>query len=577
MAVLGISLLTERGQRLLRSQRLGLVTGIAVLAALLVSFASQYLVWTEFREPAPESESPPYVRAHPAILPNTGPPQTTSVKWNTGDREDGQVWVALNGVDHAVFAQGRRGTRDAPFIGSNSVVEFRLYEGTAHTTLLSTSWARQQNRGSTEAAWRGIVAVAVVLLGLGGVAAITQRMRSTGANESNCSAELLTRAARVTKIDALTSLRFPAAAIIVFLHFRDLPGFSPVWGWPFPYPIGVTFFFVLSGFILTYVYPSLTPSQIPRFWWARIARIWPAHVTALLFAVLMLPHDFVNPSGRVWPAVAHLLMLQAWIPNPNSYFAFNQPSWSISTELAFYLSFPLLLMLLARSRVRLVFASAALLGGMIVVCNWLFEGPDTLPSLLTPEYLIYQNPLSRQFEFILGMCACHVWRRVRTSALVTPGHCTIAELATLAASFGVAYGAGQVHLAIDAWLGDASSVWLMYSGVAIPFAALIGAVALNQGLLSRVLSVPPLVLLGEISYSVYLVHYTVARVLITSEWAHGDSPWLVYAGAWTATLILAYLVWPFVEMPARRYLVGLVSGSPSRRRRPATEVVGASV
>jgi peptidoglycan/LPS O-acetylase OafA/YrhL len=177
---------------------------------------------------------------------------------------------------------------------------------------------------------------------------------------------------------------------------------------------------VLSGFILTYVYPELSPRQIPRFWWARFARIWPAHVAALIFAVLLLPASFVNRTGEIWPLLAHLTLVHAWIPGPTSYFAFNQVAWSISDEFAFYLSFPLLLMLLARSRLLVLLASATVLGGAIVLCNLLLEGPQTPPSALVPIYFMYQNPLGRQLEFVLGMCACYIWRRVHTNKLLTP-------------------------------------------------------------------------------------------------------------------------------------------------------------
>jgi len=73
---------------------------------------------------------------------------------------------------------------------------------------------------------------------------------------------------------------------------------------------GVSFFFVLSGFILAYVYPELgTWAAVRRFWRARIARIWPAYLAsfALGFVLLHYPLD-----GRT--AAAHLLMVQAWLP-----------------------------------------------------------------------------------------------------------------------------------------------------------------------------------------------------------------------------------------------------------------------
>ena len=84
------------------------------------------------------------------------------------------------------------------------------------------------------------------------------------------------------KIDALTGLRFFAGIAIVIHHLHQfgLPAYV-LDGWLLNN--GVSFFFVLSGFILTYVYPTLeTHHAVQRFWIARVARIWPAHMAALV-------------------------------------------------------------------------------------------------------------------------------------------------------------------------------------------------------------------------------------------------------------------------------------------------------
>jgi peptidoglycan/LPS O-acetylase OafA/YrhL len=86
------------------------------------------------------------------------------------------------------------------------------------------------------------------------------------------------------RLAALTSLRFLAAAAIVYHHVMG------AWAFPrvpqFHFAQGVSFFFVLSGFILTYRYPVLRDwREIRRFWLARFARIWPAHATSLVIVV----------------------------------------------------------------------------------------------------------------------------------------------------------------------------------------------------------------------------------------------------------------------------------------------------
>jgi peptidoglycan/LPS O-acetylase OafA/YrhL len=141
------------------------------------------------------------------------------------------------------------------------------------------------------------------------------------------------------RLAALTALRFFAAAAIVFHHAAG--------HWAFPIPThfflsqGVTFFFVLSGFILTYRYPRLDGrADIVRFLQARFARIWPAYVAALIIVLCSATAVLSSFDGNSLSlhVLANLLMIQSWLPTDGV--SLNGPSWSISTEFAFYLMFP---------------------------------------------------------------------------------------------------------------------------------------------------------------------------------------------------------------------------------------------
>ena len=83
------------------------------------------------------------------------------------------------------------------------------------------------------------------------------------------------------RLDALTGLRFLAAACIVVHHSRGCFGFPAEYGFRFAFDQAVTFFFLLSGFILAYNYPDLSrPGDWGRFWLARWSRVWPAQMPA---------------------------------------------------------------------------------------------------------------------------------------------------------------------------------------------------------------------------------------------------------------------------------------------------------
>src|SRR5437764_11248338 len=91
--------------------------------------------------------------------------------------------------------------------------------------------------------------------------------------------------------------------------------------------IGVDFFFVLSGFVLTWsARPDLGPL---RFWQNRFARIWPLHLTTLGLAVLV---GVAVGVGDLTALVSNLFLVQAWWPQQHVYFGFNAVSWSLSCE-----------------------------------------------------------------------------------------------------------------------------------------------------------------------------------------------------------------------------------------------------
>ena len=166
------------------------------------------------------------------------------------------------------------------------------------------------------------------------------------------------------RLPALTGLRFVAAAMILAHHTRGefhmpLPSI--------PLDHGVSLFFVLSGFILTHVYPELeTWAATKRFLILRVARIWPAHVVTLFLAMLAYGKS-INQTF-----LANFTMTHAWIPMGRWFFSYNAVSWSISTEFFFYLMFPLLILNWSRNFWWKWFAAFGVLASCVFA-----EGPAT--------------------------------------------------------------------------------------------------------------------------------------------------------------------------------------------------------
>lgn len=391
---------------------------------------------------------------------------------------------------------------------------------------------------------------------------------------------------RTTRLDPLTSLRFFAAAMIVVLHVQALGLFGVkttgiAWGH------GVSFFFVLSGFILTYVYPSLDAEGATlRFWRARVARIWPAYLASFLLGYWLLSYRWEAETG-----VPHLLMLQGWVPLSKYFFSYNAVSWSVSVELLFYLLFPLLVSNLDRNW----WIKLALSGGLVVVLvviadRWSLpalgaQWSEQISTVVTREGLLVNNPLPRVFEFVFGMCVALAWRRSRP-----PGSFALATVRELGAVALCVASVLFTSSVVGWWQrvlpGTSLSTWWTHSGSMFAFGLLIFVMAQGKGAVSRLLSHPALVLLGEISFSIYLIHQILLVYMVTHLAGLTQvSRSLALAGFVTTLLLGSYLLWVYVEMPGRRWIVGggAIHGSPAMAkswsrntplsRRPLTALV----
>ncbi|MDP9109743.1 MAG: acyltransferase, partial [Pseudomonadota bacterium] len=241
-------------------------------------------------------------------------------------------------------------------------------------------------------------------------------------------------------LPALTTLRLFAALAIVVHHCNGV-------FWPVaqlgPLDAGVSFFFVLSGFILTYVYrDTLTGADTRRgarwqFYRARLARIWPLHLVCLLLTLLWLrvPEPFSAPV-----LIANATLLHAWIPWDRYFFSYNYASWSISTELFFYALFPWLIAAGARMMLRGLLLSMLLVAGLVALAyglhlpTWAATGQQ-----LSSTGLLYGFPLARFSEFLLGATCGVRFLTTRSAALPSvprmrnPLRATLLECASVAA------------------------------------------------------------------------------------------------------------------------------------------------
>jgi peptidoglycan/LPS O-acetylase OafA/YrhL len=374
----------------------------------------------------------------------------------------------------------------------------------------------------------------------------------------------------------LTSVRFIAALMVVMCHVHKYGVFTIAALDDVPLEAGVSFFFVLSGFILTYTYftRDFAGKNLQRFYASRFARIWPAHFTAGILALIIAPSIlmFIKPLKAAGIVFTNLFMLQSWIPRSEYFFSLNSPSWSISTEFFFYLCFPFLLPQIKGNwkRPLLVTLAATLIS--IAIASSVGARGFSLQGYSLFLWIIYINPVARIFEFVLGMAAAKAFFTFKEKLLeLSPRKNTAFELAGLfliATTFILSFHHCKI---ITGVMPSAFGSWIRFSGSSPAFALLITALAIGNGRIAKLLSNKVWVHLGKISYSVFLLH-TVLFYYYQSQYALIQNlPPLARVGIFlVALLVVADLCFRFVETPCRDILKKFLQDFPNtlRPRRP---------
>ena len=322
-------------------------------------------------------------------------------------------------------------------------------------------------------------------------------------------------------LPALTGVRFFLALWVVIYH--HVPPIESVLA-SFPALLGaceallhtgysaVTAFFVLSGFVLAYNYDlsrAPTPSSTRSFAIARFSRIYPAYAVGLLLLVPLALYRLsegieIAPPAEEWgDFLLNAALLQAWLPQ--AALTWNFPGWSLSNEAFFYACFPLLGFWLWRSRhtALLVLVLWGLACAAPLAAVWwpaYHWGDVPATTLILPKGMsiwanvVRYNPLLRLPEFCCGILLAKLYFAMPVShPLQGRGYwlylpCTLITLAVLINGTHIPYP-------------------LIHNGLLVPlYGGILLGLALGGGILARFLSTSPLLLLGNASYSLYILH-----------------------------------------------------------------------
>jgi len=248
--------------------------------------------------------------------------------------------------------------------------------------------------------------------------------------------------AAVQRLSALTALRFFGAAAIVLHHTRGYMGIPLTFWQSVALPQGVSLFFVLSGFILTYAYRDLDRRGVGHFLIRRFARIWPMHIATFLLAIFvtwMSSRSPVKgpPIGVAFSSDAalwNLTLFHAWIPSTRIMLSFNAVSWSLSVEWFFYLCLPLLLRYWRRTWI-------AQLGFTLLLAIITISVANHRAGLTSLSPLVYYLPVARLWEFTVGVATAQAFITLRHRIHFTRWFGTLLETLAIAGTLIVSSNA----------------------------------------------------------------------------------------------------------------------------------------
>lgn len=346
-------------------------------------------------------------------------------------------------------------------------------------------------------------------------------------------------------IYTLNSLRFFA---VVFIFLSHLSFFTQYDNLKFIFNnyfyegyFGVTFFFLLSGFVLSYNYynkiNNISLKKVVLFTKKRLAHVYPVHVITLLISLPLLYKDiFLSPMKNLVKFVMNILLLQSFIPKESIYFSFNAVSWNLSSLLLFYVMFSAILVLIkkiTKDENRKVYALIILLILTELILAIVFKNNRH------NHWLIYISPFYRLIDCTIGILVSIIYLKNKNKN-VNMFTINIMEFLSI------------IILAIALFkFRDVSQIY-RYGVYYAPFLCIIIYVySFQAGIISRVLKSRLLNYLGKISFSFYMIHQLVIRYILHIK-VLKNYPIIMALMCFCISLLAASIIYKYFENPLRK-------------------------
>lgn len=368
----------------------------------------------------------------------------------------------------------------------------------------------------------------------------------------------MTQHVRKPVLPALSGIRTVLAITIIFFHFTPphMQWYYPVINTGFVF---VGMFFLISGFILTYNYADRAATLRNRdFWIARFARVYPVYLVSLILFCNFLPGErSVHTASDFWLGVVLTpLMLQGWHPWLATFW--NTVAWTLSCEAMMYLAFPWL------NRLKWPRTVTGLVGLGILI--WLLGLiPHSLYVLLNPDHLsapadrytsttmirvLKYTPLSYVSLFLSGIVLGRLHpllgegRRLRFAMAAT----------------------GLILVLVFIYGFSARVPYILeHGGLMTPLFGLIILGLAGDHPLSWFFGWTPLVLVGNATFCIYLLHFNAFIEIQMNHWTQrlhvsAFDPWISYV----AIVVFALLINRFVELPMKDVVLNWFHGKKTK-------------
>lgn len=335
-------------------------------------------------------------------------------------------------------------------------------------------------------------------------------------------------------IKSLNGLRFVFALLICAGHYIfTTPYASDFYNQAlfFDTTAAVTFFFILSGFSLSYGFSekmkdgSFKPLPFLK---KRFFKLYPMHLVALIVVLILFGKNYVWNGETVRNLILNVFLLHSYVPDINCYFAFNRVSWYLSTLFSLYVFFAFLFKPIFASRRPmwiLAIASAAMAVALVLFAHFQKSYDDFVFGIFPPARLLH---------FFIGAWLCLFYKKLKSFDFKA-WQLTLVEILSIAVLI--------LSWAIRKQVPIKYQNMFLYAP-ACSLIILIFSLGDCKGIFSRIAGSKPLMSLGSVSYPFYMIHLffqNIATYVVPASFSY-EKPFLFFAFYLFFTVCTSYVL-----------------------------------